>query len=773
MRLLSTIVFCLAAATAALGAETSPDVQQQETFPPLCVEISADHPLYVFGTSGMNTADPVAYAERVRRAWESLPAAFRAYSAMQVRMDGPDQAARHLRYRALLEALQSMGVPVVARLADGDAGGVYPPNRAEELIREFTCIKGIQAVGLEFNTYETFGGGPAYSTPPQARWLSQAMGLAAQYGRFFLIELDELAWPRIMSNPNCKTLYDRMRTCSAYAVPVARYRGRHVIAQQSALMGLWLEGATDQWGVGPSSDWYTDAGYLAPGMFGRSPDPVAMPAGLYRAMILNGAMTGAAVYSFDKASDLWFGEGAGYWSEAIAPTLSEVFERGLITSRKVTGDKARVAYQLAPAATSQEFHINLRDLDAEFDQGLLMKGAYGMERPGQVTELVPNSGRHFWVPVVSPYAPQEALQSFASIVQPGMMASAESWTELLDRHYRPDGLGTAFICRVGRGLFVMHTRENLYEEQTFRIPGVPSPVTGVEARREDGTVVLKWPFREGDVAYNVYKRPLESASFTLAAELLDIDQRTWVDANVNPDHSIAYSVTALTNEEAPLEGSLNYGDYLALSTVESRIAEEVIITPLLGYGKGRPVDEKANGRPLSQAWWPSYEGVPEEQRPAAEAIVARIEAWDHAFSNEQLDALMELYATDYQDPEGWQFQYARRAYQWFFERYSACTMDRQIRRWEFASTEAAQEVRVLIYCRFAGVALTDASGRQADLPAYFPRTERGEVLVTFVESEGVWRISRTEPALPNFRDILSFSVGPYDSFMGGPDVSLP
>ena len=79
------------------------------------------------------------------------------------------------------------------------------------------------------------------------------------------------------------------------------------------------------------------------------------------------------------------------------------------------------------------------------------------------------------------------------------------------------------------------------------------------------------------------------------------------------------------------------------------------------------------------------------------------------------------------------------------------------------------EAHVLMYIRLKGVALSDTAGRIADLPIAIPRTETAEIWVTLSDKEGTWRIMHTNPALPNFRDLLSYSAGPYDNFPTGPD----
>ncbi|HPG66398.1 MAG TPA: hypothetical protein PLO37_06080 [Candidatus Hydrogenedentes bacterium] len=742
-------------------------VAQAVDYPRLCVEISSEHPLFVFPSAWLLGTDAAGYAVRTIQAWSSLPGDIKPFSAMEIDAPDLDGEIRHVQYRTILSALQDGGVPAVIRLADADPRRIYPLAKAEELVRDFTCVKGVKVSDLKFNEYYAFGHDDLNGVPPNVRWLVGAIEVAARYGRFIGIELDEVHWLRVMANTWCGPLFSKVRECGAYVVPISPYRGDHAIARLSAMLGLWLDGTVAQWGVGPRSAWYSDAHFLDPGVIGLSEQPGRMPPHLYRAMILNGAMLGACVYSFAPEADLWTGRAQHHWHEAIYPTLKEIVDGGFIARRDFAQKQAKVAYQLAPARTSADFHRSLRDVDPLLDEGLLMHGAYGVDPSRQGPELVLNTGRYYYVPILSPYAPEAALSRFEAVVRPGDMASAAAWTEFLDRHYEPYGEGTAFMCAVGRGIFLMNWRENAFEAQAVRIAQVPTPVRNFEARLTDVGVELTWPFREGDVSYKVYRRVLPETRWTRIAN--DVDQRKFTDVPVSADATLAYAVTALTNESEPFERTLGYGDYCCLSAVESRIAEEAVVTPLLGYARSQAIQE--TGTPTAEKpARPDLEGLSEEQLAVALAVSERLDTWNVAFPNEDLKAILGLYASDYEDPQGWRFQYMQRAYQWFFERYDACVMTYQVRRWDFSSYQASRRVDVLVYCRFEGTAQTDASGRFADVRAFFPNTQESEIWISFTDLEGPWRISQTNPALPSFRDILGFDAGPGQGFAPGPDA---
>lgn len=767
LRIFGWFVSACLATTAAAGVQAD----DAPSHPALTTEISADHPLFIFDATSLDSNEPVTYAAGIVRVWGQLTEDLRPYSALLVEMRGSEATARQNRLTAFLDELAGAEIPVVLRVADADPRNTYPLDLTEDLLSRYTFIKGVQAYGLRFNEYPVFGGGTRLAEPPEATWLTGLLDAAARYGRFVAVELEGLHWARVMANTSCARLYAKIRQCAPYVVPIAACRDGRYIPQQSAAMGMWLEGAAAQWGIGPSSQWYSEAGFLAPGRFGRGDSVPDMPPALYRAMLLTGAMTGAAVYSFSPGNDLWFGGQSQHWHEAILPALRQLLDQGLIAQQRFASEKAQVAYQLAPASSSREFHLNSRDIDPVYDEGLLIHGCYGMEAPGQVAELIPNSLRHYYVPVLSPHAGQSVIERFAQVVQPGSMASAEAWTALLDRYYRPDGMGSASICTIGRGIFVLHNRENTFVKQTYRVPKAPAPVLGIAAKRAEQGVEVTWPFREGDVSYQVLRRDYPEGAFDEVAS--GIVGRSWVDGAAQPGSAYAYTVTALTNEEAAAEGTVNLGDYLARSAVESVPAEEAVVTPLVGFGKGNAIEEPRDTRPEAQSWWPSVDHLDQAQQEVTGLIAERLQTWKRAFEQQDLDGVMDLYATHYEDPEGWRFQYVRRAYQWFFERYTACRVQHQVREWDFTAFPETGAAEVTWYCRFSGVALTSPSGLFADRPAHFPRTETGEVVLRFIEEDGIWRIARTTPALPNFRSILSFSAGPDDALSLGPDVYRP
>ena len=727
--------------TAAMGVATLSD------------PISSDRPLFIFPAPGAEAADSLAHADRILSAWQMLPESLRPYCAFQLASPVTDDSFWPDRFQDVLREMQYSSIPVVVEIADGDPGSYFPLSDLRQLLNEFTIIRGLHVEGLTFNEYFTFGEMDPLGIPPQARWLAGAIDLAGEYGRLISIELGELHWPRIMANVWARPLYDAIARNKANVIPLNGQHGAQNITRSSALMGLWLEGAVDQWGLGCSSEWYREARFIEPGVFGVAGAEVEAPPALYRAMILNGAMAGAAVYRFDRAEDLWYGASKEHWDDVIFPTLTELIRRGHIARKDLVQRKARIAYRLNPAENAAEFRANLVDIDAVYGEGRMLRGAYGMERPGQVPELVLNEGRYYWIPILSPYASDEVLRQFEEVILPGAMLDAQAWRDRLDLYYAPDGEGDAFISKVGRGIFVMHTRENLFEEQSFRLSALPAPVRAFTAQRVAEGIELSWPFREGDLFYRVYRRVPPETEYTLVAS--DIDGRRYTDKTPGNSGSLRYTVTALTNEREAHSGTVNFGDYLVFSTVESRFVEEVFLDSITSSTTSVPMIQAADERPKTQVWWPTgLEGLDANQLSAAQAIAARIEAWEQAFIEEDLEGVVANYAEDYEDAAGRGGEYVRAAYDLFFKMYRAGQMHRQIREWDMSTYAANGEVGLVLYCRFTGIDEVGAQGRYADLPVDFPDVPEGEVRLRFAERDGAWRLIASDPPLPSLDDFV-------------------
>jgi hypothetical protein len=726
-------------------------------FPALTTDIGAEHPLYLFAVSRKDDAAE-DYARRVLAAWEAVDADLRPYAALSLSSAAVAGQRPFEADAALLTILQEQGVPVVLA-AGSDSGPRMDIAQLDPLLNAHTVIRGI-SLALRFDRYDPPG--TVGSRDTDFTWLADMALQGARYGRFTLLTCAALDWPRFMSNPAARALYDRLRTCTPYVIGMMHQRDAHTLPQQSALMGLWLEGSLGHWGVAPSADWYADAGFTAPGVYGGA-TPAAMPASFYRAMVLLGVMGGATCYLFEEDATPWSSARPEVWKQTLRPVLLEVLQRGLIPGKALVQKHTLAAAQLAPAATPLEFHANLRAMDGVLDEGLLLRAAYGLRPTGRVSELIPDSGAMYWVPLLSPWAPPEMLQSFPEVM-PAATALDRDWSGLAERRRAPVGEGTAWILRSGRGIYVFHCKEDEPAPQTYALP-LPAPVRGIEARREGNAVTLSWPFREGDVSYTVLRKTESQGDFLPLAR--GIAEYRYTDTEAPADTTLRYSVVALTSDLEPAAGNVAWGEFLVFSAVESRIAEVVELPPLLAAATSQPL--AAPPAPPFAPYNPLPESATEAQRAMAAAIEARLDALATALASRDPAAAVGVYAPNYADPQGWGLQYVQRAFKAFVELVRAPRLVWQTHAWDFTQFEQERNIRQTVHLDCMGHAISDPAGVRAD-PAYrLDDPPRADITITWTDADGAWRILRTDPAFPNLRALLGSLASPYAPVPPGPD----
>lgn len=725
--------FLMAAASAAQAQDVASAVS---VYPPLTTELSAEHPLLIFRVEPLEGAAAGAYAPHVFDVWQQLPDVLKPFGALSVTVPAGDDGP------AFLQALQDGGIPLVVRVSAGGRGGRQDIGQIENVLSSYPTIRGIDARGIRFDRYD----GPDDSgdvARANTAWLLGALDTAAKYGRFLQLPLAGLDAARFMAHPAYAELLGKFRELSPYLLAVAMQRGEHISQANAGCMGLWLSGHAGAWGIAADPRWYTDLRHAGPGVMGKGAG-IEPPASLYRAMVLSGAMAGAWVYDFEVPEDLWYSPTGVAWIDAINPVLGELLDLGLTPRKEFVLKAAPLAFSLAEAGDPAAFHRNLHDLSPVIDAGVLWQATYGRpEGP------IGNFGGFAGIPILPPGASEDIRMQFSAVIQADPTATLEQRKAAADPLRKPPGQGAAALVQTGRGVYVFNTTLAFQNPQTYTIDELPAAVRGLEARREGAGVTLTWPFREGDVSYNVYRRTSPQVHFTRLAR--GLEDRSYSDPEVPANDTIAYAVTALTNEKEPLTGTVNYGEFLVYSIVESRIAEEALLTPILTSATSQSAGG-FNAPPLETPN-PRAE-LPESQREIAQTIEGRLLAWKRAFEAEDLTAVLGIYADEYEDPEGWRVQYVKRVYQAFFEQCAALRLDYQVRSWDFSSFDTSGQVNVLVYCSLRGNTISDPAGRNADLTIELPHTATNEVVLSWTGSGGTWRIQRTDPAIPNLSDLL-------------------
>jgi len=653
------------------------------------VENTQAHPLFVYQAPVPTENTPEAYGQSVQGDWSLLSEFFQAHGAMNIPQRPIAQADRQVWNTALFEQLKASNIPLIPTVADGATQQYATIKSVDTWLKTYPSIQAVHVKRPQLNSVTVHGELAVPKKNPQTAWLTALITTTARHQRKLILELDGLNPHILMSHPQYKVLYDTMLKHSDSITVLYRQGGAQTIPGQSALMGLWLEGAINQWGISIDSELYAQAGFQEPGLFGSEAQPTQTPAALYRALILNGAMTGATTYWFNNADELWAGSTPRFWTQVISPTLLNMTRDGYIASKGLVKRNSQVAYRLNPASTWAEFTPILDDIDGVFHEGRMIHAAYGMERPGQVPEWIPNNGAYYWIPILSAYASEDVIFSFKEVFLPGTMPSVAAWRERLNSHYTPDGAGTAFIQKVGRAFFVMHTRENAYETQSFSLNSLPAPLHDISATREGSKVTVNWPFREGDVSYSIYRLRTPNLSDIRANDFEEIaselDARSYVDEAIPPGETVLYSVTALTNERGTLKGTVNYGDYRIISAVKSRIDGFALLEPYTM--RSRPVNgiaSQVSGLPTAQ---PDWIAPPEDQTQSVEAsaaIAQSLEDVSAAVHAEDTPALLALIHEDYRDSAGTTKPLLATLFEALFGHYQMGPMGHQIQGWEDA-----------------------------------------------------------------------------------------
>jgi hypothetical protein len=290
----------------------------------------------------------------------------------------------------------------------------------------------------------------------------------------------------------------------------------------------------------------------------------------------------------------------------------------------------------------------------------------------------------------------------------------------------------------------MHTLENGYEQQAFHIEEMPAPVRDIRVQRVPEGIELTWPFRENDFSYTVYRRVLPKLTFEPVARNLDV--RRFVDTSGPADATVSYTLSALTNETEPLDGTVNWGDSRVYSAAVSRIEEEVIVYPETEIATSAPVTVLGKGYPEYHERWPAIEGLSEEDAAVALEVAVRMESLQRAVEMEHGGGTAGFFARDYVAGDGSNAAFASASLNAFFDAHDACRLFLQPHQW---SVEAQPEpsVSLVTFVELSGIV------NETDIERVPPRAQ-SVVTFRFAPRDGEWCIISTDPPFPALNNML-------------------
>lgn len=748
------------AASLALWLAGSPNVS---AVPPGCrppeIQISAQHPLVILYSPGSG--------ERTVKCWQHLPADLKPYCV--VTMDPPslDVQERLAGWRKMLAEIQPHNIPIALQVAGDEAEWTTPLVVIETLLREFSCIKMVQVVEWRCAYYTRFGGDLDMAIPANLRYLGDLLKLCGRYGKHLSLQLQtDLA--HLAADQLAGPLRELFREYREYVLPQNECIPPSYYLAQGAACGLWLAGNCDHWGMEPQWWWWTkgESYFIRPGFFGVEAEfetDEDRYARLYRAFIIEGAMMGATVFSIEPPQDIWQGDGTDprHFDRVIYPTLKQIIEQRLIATQEDVLRSAKVAYQMTECKTVLDYDRLLQDLDLETAQGNLERAAYGVCLPHLMKEMIPDTGgRFFFIPLLPVGTPPNVSSRFAKVIRPGECSTPAAYRALLEQYYPPtentpknQATNRACVLKCGRAVAVMQSRENLFERQPFAV-NLPRWVTGLEAKQDNQSLRLTWTPDAASRAYRVWQRIPGARAYPEWRLVSDQIQTNFI--RLDQTGAGTFGVTALTEATRLWEGTVNYGEYLLFNTDESPIIEQVVVEA--GGSRTEPVVWTDNSLPASQEVWAIFEGVPETARPQAAQVLESFRGLINAYEARDLDRLMSFYAPDYRDVNGYGLEYVRRAWRWWYQRTVVPYVVAQVRRWDTSQINEGT-LRFTAWNRFRATMIDDEPfgyhGR-----VRIPRHDGDRVTWTWRKNAaGDWKLLRTDPALPNFGEMLWNSRG--------------
>jgi len=620
---------------------------------PLKVTISPSHPLLIIMVNPGPSYDEAG--RMMVKLWEDLDDDVRPLVTVQIegtRSDNYHRDEVHLRYA------QGVGLPVTLQIQgdNGDRHDTMPIDRVRRFVDTYPCIVGLQIVEASQRTFADHAAGPEYSMGRNARYARDVIRLAGEYGLFMSWQLMRENYAVIGCSGDNEALYDAVCEYGDYVIPMHEMNCEFAkLIDHMGAMGLWLAGATAQWGVEAQSWYWHDSGYRAPGIC--YPGTLDMPGELYAIMFLLGASAGATAYSIEPPQDAWSEQAGWRYREWMRPLLTRLVKERLIPTRDEVLAAMPVAYHLPRCRRPADWHRVSADLDFDHGEGRLIRAMDGVYDRARDAEMIPNNPRYGWIPALPAKTSESILSRFGRILRPGDAESVEQARRILGEHFPPVDRGEAWSQTVGPLTVAMNTHENWFVPESVKLT-VPRRPTGVRLIQE-GAVVLAWDRHEGDRGYRVWR--LRDGIETCLTEEPMPEARLEIGDVEAGDR---YAVSAITSATDAIEGTLHLHQFVVLSNRESRKSSWISLS-----GETQEITRFAESLPGST---PEIEAAEsrcaactaaedlaspvvasgDPFRDAKYEVMAAMAGWKRAIEAEDVEAFLAWYAPEYREPDG-------------------------------------------------------------------------------------------------------------------------
>ncbi|MGC9053028.1 MAG: hypothetical protein ACP5KS_04000 [Candidatus Hydrogenedens sp.] len=720
---------------------------------PLIAEITADHPLFLFTCNVQSTDE-----EKVKNQWDSLDNNLKPFSALWIDLGANTIIDPGKTEDLLTTIFQDFKCPFVLKIPQIMNKETCPEyQELESLFTRFPNMLGVSIHDFTLNMYpsQKYGITPDYA---HVLWVSKLIQVLASYGRFLYWCMDSIEWAYFFTNPVGEPLFNIVKKYADYVIPSYRYNGDFSVIGLGEMLGLYTSNVVNRFGIVCNSSWYHESFIIEPCLLGKSPEgAISIHSPIYRAMILNGVLAGSVVYAIEDENALWGRKEQIHWDRAIQPTLRELITLNSIPPKNLVLQRVNTGLQLFPSTNPFDFQQNLKEIDPQRNEGKMIQIIYGDASHGKLPVIVPDNGSSYIIPILPSFLTKEETSFLPNIVGYRPSHPEWTWTQVLSNTSQPVGEGTAFITNIGKTIFVFNSNEYENTQQTFQITHLPAPVRKFSANRSAEGVVIKWPFREGDISYQVYRRFPPETSFQLLAR--GLDSREWKDTSVLPQQTVAYSITALTSEQEPFSGTANYGDYFIFSSVESRIVEEVVLAPETFVAESVPIIQSTNLLGGQATCKDPSDELELAQKEQVNVIKKAMELLESAFIGRNVDSIVNLFAPSYKDTSGRGVDYIRAGLELFLHQCQYPKIIWQVRRWLFITTPENQtQVKMALFLRMKGYKISDSMGIKGNIPIEILSGIDGETTFTWALQDNQWKIIQIEPTLFEIKQFNKYDI---------------
>ena len=357
----------------------------------------------------------------------------------------------------------------------------------------------------------------------QVTWYRRSIQLARKYGRVVVVgngNDETFVWDQYLGEEVSDQPWmqpSEIQAAAANIIPAAKnnipYGYYHA---ESAVMGAWLSGQTEQWGVWSEGWAWGSIGYdslFGPQLIGDAEDPdfSSMPYNLWIQMKLAALSEGATYFHFGGESSVveWgeYDPSTGYFvidedevlkqstafwdmegtehpalQRYIVPFLQAVVEQQLIPTKEEVLETVQIAVA-SPAVEADRgsaldygIYGSLYSYTMGIEDYLTIDEVEGDDEEADYYEMTPNAcrrellhnqGRFYMTPVL-PY-PINTLPDGTTVVSVSDLQSTQAVQDLFDAAYPQTATGSAWVVHIGDRLYINNSHENTDTAQDFSI----------------------------------------------------------------------------------------------------------------------------------------------------------------------------------------------------------------------------------------------------------------------------------------------------------------